>query len=291
MADPLYGSVVALLNFVNNEAIDRSPIAGSFTVQNGAALVAGSPTVVRLDGVDDYVAGPSGSQYAFAGEFCIEFVAKKSAAGAANYDTVLTTDTSNGNALNGWVIELGTVRGFTFVADSGALLINAATTINDGAVHHWCVRRGVDGVVRLDKDGAQLASVAYSGTIPGAGMFGVGRNSILSSYPFAGDVLGVRITTAQRYSGTSYIPDTAPFDYGVSYLLSGTVTGSTGTPVARVIRAMREDTGALVGHITSDAGTGAYTISTEHPGEHTLIAYPAAGESLPALTLRGVVPV
>jgi hypothetical protein len=291
VSDPLYGSVVALLNFVDNEVIDRSPIAGSFTVQNGAALVAGSPTVMRLDGVNDYVAGPSGSQYAFPGEFCIEFVAKKSAAAAANYDTALTTDTSNASGISGWIIELGSVRGFTIAANSGALLLSAATTINDGAVHHWCVRRGADGVVRLDKDGTQLASVTYSGTVPGAGMLGVGRNNTLSAYPFAGDVLGVRITKAQRYSGTSYTPDTAPFEYGFSYLLSGTVTGSTGTPVARVIRAHREDTGAYVGGAISNDTTGAYSITTGYAGEHTLVAYPVTGENLPALVHRGVIPI
>ena len=65
MSDPLYGSVVALLNFVDNEVTDRSVLSGTFTPNNGAGLVAGPPTVMRLDGVNDYVSGPSGAPYAF----------------------------------------------------------------------------------------------------------------------------------------------------------------------------------------------------------------------------------
>ena len=290
MADPLYSSVVALLNFVDNEITDRSVLAGTFTPKNGASLVSVPPTVMRLDGVNDFVSGPSGSAFAFPGQFCIEILAQKSAAGSGNYDTALTTDTSNGSASNGWFVELGTARGFTFAANGGGLLVSAATTINDSALHHWCVRRGADGIVRLDKDGVQVASRPYATAISSMGVLGVGRNNSLVSYPFAGDVHAVRITTQQRYAGTSYTPDTAPFEYVLTYALSGTTTGSTGAPVQRLVRAFREDTGAYVGGVISTAGTGAYTINTPHAGEHTLVAYPVTGENLPALVHRGVTP-
>ena len=291
MSDPLYGSVVALLNFVDNEVTDRSVLSGTFTPKNGAGLVEDPPTVMRLDGVDDYVSGPSGAPYAFPGEFCIEVVAKKSAAGALNYDTALTTDTSNGSAVNGWTMELGTVRGFAFVANGGGLFLSASTTINDGALHHWCIRRGADGILRLDKDGTQIASTPYATAISSLGALGVGRNNSLTAYAFAGDVHAVRITTLQRYSCTSYAPDTAPFEYGFPYLLSGEITGSTGTPVARLVRAFREDTGAYVGGATSDGVTGVFTINTSHPGEHTVVSYPVTGENLPALVHHGVIPI
>ena len=76
-----------------------------------------------------------------------------------------------------------------------------------------------------------------------------------------------------------------------AYALSGTVTGSTGSPAARAIRAIREDTGAYVGGVISNATTGAYTIPTEHPGEHTVVVYPVTGENLPALVHHGVIPI
>ena len=59
----------------------------------------------------------------------------------------------------------------------------------------------------------------------------------------------------------------------------------------QLVRALREDTGAAVGHATSDAETGAYTIPTAHPGEHTVVAYPVTGENLPALVHHGVIPI
>ena len=59
----------------------------------------------------------------------------------------------------------------------------------------------------------------------------------------------------------------------------------------RAIRAIREDTGAYVGGVISNATTGAYTITTEHPGEHTVVVYPVTGENLPALVHRGVIPI
>ena len=46
-----------------------------------------------------------------------------------------------------------------------------------------------------------------------------------------------------------------------------------------------------IGGAISDATTGAYTIFADHPGEHTLVAYPVAGENLPALVHRGVIPI
>lgn len=74
-------------------------------------------------------------------------------------------------------------------------------------------------------------------------------------------------------------------------VLTGNVKDATGTNAARLVRAYREDTGALVGQATSNASTGMYEIaSTGTP--HTLVFYPAVGETtLPALVLRGVMPV
>ena len=102
----------------------------------------------------------------------------------------------------------------------------------------------------------------------------------------------LRITAGAGRHTASYTPETEAFpDVGTFYALSGAVTGDTGSPAARLIRAYREDTGALAGSATSDAGSGAYSIEVGTSGAHTLNAYPAAGESLPTLTLRGVIPV
>ena len=75
------------------------------------------------------------------------------------------------------------------------------------------------------------------------------------------------------------------------YTLSGTVRDATNTPAARKVVAYREDTNALVGTTTSDATTGVYSIESPVDTAHTLVFYPAPGESLNALVLRGVLPI
>lgn len=75
------------------------------------------------------------------------------------------------------------------------------------------------------------------------------------------------------------------------YALSGNVKDASGANAARLVRAYREDTGAFVAETTSNGTTGNYSIGTAYTGAHTLVFYPAGGESLPALVLRGVMPV
>ena len=75
------------------------------------------------------------------------------------------------------------------------------------------------------------------------------------------------------------------------YALSGTVRDATGALAARKVAAYREDTNALVGTTTSDATTGAYSITTPTDTAHTLVFYPALGENLNALVRRGVLPI
>lgn len=76
-----------------------------------------------------------------------------------------------------------------------------------------------------------------------------------------------------------------------AFVFSGNVKDAGGSNAARLVRAYREDTGALVGSATSDGTTGDYSLATPYSGTHSLAAYPATGESLPALVLRGVTPV
>ena len=93
----------------------------------------------------------------------------------------------------------------------------------------------------------------------------------------------------------SYTPPTGFYaGFGVvtlDYTLFGTVRDATNALAARKVVASREDTNALVGTATSDATTGAYSIDTEVGTAHTLVFYPAPGESLNALVRRGVLPI
>lgn len=178
----------------------------------------------------------------------------------------------------------------------------------------WPISRSIgtyiyntSGVIRITPGQWSVGDVFGVAFDADAGTLAVTRNGAAFSsltglsisepwHPVAGDdnTSGtVSLTANFGQSAFSYAPP-AGFFAGIgeqAFALSGVVKDAANAPAVRLVRAMREDTGALVGHITSDAGTGAYSIYTGHPGEHTLIAYPAAGESLPALTLRGVIPV
>lgn len=98
--------------------------------------------------------------------------------------------------------------------------------------------------------------------------------------------------TARAYTGyTAVLQLCAHARVEIMGRLRGVVKDASDAPAARLVRAVREDTGAYMGSATSDATTGGYSIATDYSGAHTLLAYPAAGENLPALALRGVTPL
>lgn len=140
-------------------------------------------------------------------------------------------------------------------------------------------------------NGVGGGSATYAGDLPANSSslsIGAYNNGVA---PFYGHIDEVRFTKGVARYATDFTPPTEAFGGPIGIALSGVVQDAAGAPAARLVRAIREDTGAAVGSDTSDAVTGAYIIGTTHAGAHTLIAYPATGESLPALTLRGVMPV
>lgn len=183
--------------------------------------------------------------------------------------------------------------------------------INTGV---WPISRSIgtyiyntSGVIRITPAQRSVGDVFGFAFDADAGTLAVTRNGAAFSsltglsisepwHPVAGDdnTSGtVSLTANFGQSAFSYAPP-AGFFAGIgeqAFALSGVVKDAANAAAARLVRALREDTGAAVGYATSDAVTGAYSIDTPHIGAHTLIAYPAAGENLPALTLRGVVPV
>ncbi len=117
----------------------------------------------------------------------------------------------------------------------------------------------------------------------------IGANVIKTAERYRGHLAELRITKGLGRYTSDFTPPTAPFAQLGN--LSGVILGANGDTASRLVRAMREDTGKFDSETFSNATTGAYMLSVNSEGAHTLNAYPAAGESLPALTLRGVVPV
>lgn len=173
----------------------------------------------------------------------------------------------------------------------GGPRIDSDAALPTGQFVHLAVTR-LGGIVRMFVNGAVQLNTLSTAEVYTSKKLRIGAAQGSPVNYFVGYIDDIRITKGVARYTADFTPPTEAFpDAGLAYSLSGTVTGSTGSPVARAIRAIREDTGAYVGKTISNATTGAYTITTEHPGEHTVVAYPVTGENLPALVHHGVIPI
>ena len=172
----------------------------------------------------------------------------------------------------------------------GVTIISSTTMLSTSFMEHVALVRQ-SGAFKLFHQGVLLGSTTKAINLAN-GLFTLGGWNAYAPENLNGYFDEVRITDGVARYTANFNPPTEAFpNTSSAYALSGTVTGSTGSPAARAIRAQREDTGAYVGGTISNATTGAYTIPTEYPGEHTVVAYPVMGENLPALVHHGVIPI
>lgn len=214
--DPNFANVVVQLPFdgANGSTTftDVSSKAHVFTGYNGAQIstaqsAAGGSSLLLGSGA--YIQTPASSDFAFPGDFTIEWWSWKSSDNPSGYDTVATTDTSNGSGINGWIIELSATRGL-FMGSSGSALLTASLNPNTSTVEHWAVCRA-GSTVRGFRAGTQIGSGSSSLSIPALGPFGIGRNSNLTAYPFKGHIDDFRITKGVALYTTDFTPPTPPF--------------------------------------------------------------------------------
>ena len=249
-----------------------------------------------FDGVGAYLTVPYSSGFAFdAGEFCVEHWVFPESGNPSICDLVASNSAVFPG--NGWAIRLRTGdKPIAGLSTSGSDYIGLEGTITiplNTWAHLALVRVGNTASLYVNGLLSVSATITGSQNNTNDPIF-IGKNGAVadSTWNFKGYIDDVRITKGVARYTANFTPPTEPFpNASLAYALSGTVTGSTGSPVARAIRAQREDTGAYVGGTISNATTGAYTIPTEHPGEHTVVAYPVTGDGLPALVHHGVIPV
>ena len=229
------------------------------------------------------------------GDFTVECWAYVVARNASNFEFFVARRITTG--YYGFWLQIDQATGRPeFSMCNTSLSIFKATSTTTFPLGQWVHLAGVrnGSQITLFVNGVQAASTAVSGTNYGSTepvlLFGTSDGD--ARFKLNGYVDDLRITKGSARYTANFTPPTEPFpNTGVAYELSGTVTGSTGSPAARAIRAQREDTGAYVGGVISNASTGAYTITAEHPGEHTVVVYPVTGENLPALVHHGVIPI
>lgn len=255
----------------------------------GGASISGENTAgarVQINSHADFNMG--------AGDFTVECWAYVVARNASNVESFVARRTSTG--YYGFLLYIDPATGGPeFSMCNTSLSIFKATSTTTFPLGQWVHLAGVrnGSQITLFVNGVQAASTAVSGTNYGSTepvmLFGTSDGD--ARLKLNGYVDDLRITKGLARYTANFTPPTEPFpNTNTAYALSGTVADASNSPAARLIRAYREDTGALAGSATSDAGSGAYSIVVDTSGAHTLNAYPAAGESLPTLTLRGVLP-
>lgn len=290
--DADFSKVALLLHMDGVDGIttfeDSSPTAKAITASGNAKVSSaqskwGGASLV-LGGSGDYLSAPAHVDFVFGtGDFTVELWINTTSPA----EKILVDQYYNGESWQ-FAVKSGTLSWY-----SGGYVLGGNTAVNNGAWHHVAATRSA-GTLRFFVDGVLDGTATLNTNYPNHVVLGIGAqvNSRNPTYDFPGYIDELRITKGVARYTTNFTPPTEAFpDTSSAYALSGTVTGPTGSPVARAIRAIREDTGAYVGGVISNATTGAYTIPTAHPGEHTVVVYPVTGENLPALVHHGAIPI
>lgn len=160
----------------------------------------------------------------------------------------------------------------------------AASALNTGQWYHIAaVRSGT--AFNLYVDGTSVASATSSASLynPTTRVC-VGGDS--NANYFYGYIDDFRLTKgAARYT-SAFTPPAAEF-VEIAGQISGTVLDDAGDPVARIVRAYRRDTGALVGNTTSSAVDGSYSMNFTSLSECTVLCLDdAGGDDFNDLALR-----
>ena len=295
--------------FTDSSATPKTVTAvGDAKISTAQGLFGGASGYFDGDGDGLSVANSAALNFG-TGDFTIEcwvYIAGNSAPDLDGYRGFAIVSPWGASDVSGYLLAIAGSSSTTGISNSfdswsagnttAGTFYRAATTVTQGAWHHIAATVQA-GVRRLFLDGVQLSATQSNFGAGYAGFETFGRplcvgGTFHAQYPLRlnGHLRDLRITKGVARYTADFTPPAAPYA-NFAGEISGTVAGAAGAPVSRVIRAYREDTGALAGYATSDAGSGAYTIAVDTSGAHTLNAYPAAGESLPALTLRGVMPV
>lgn len=251
-----------------------------------------------FSGSGDFLRANASAEFSFgAGDFTIETWASFASipTTSGNYAGMLCCD--NVSVLRGWILLVDGDRGgkIAFAAFSGGTSYTVTSTSVPALstlMHVAVAREGTS--LRMFIDGVLTETTtigtATTNDVSAVPMhIGCNYNNSNPANSMNGLLDEIRITKGYARYTTNFTPPSAEFP-AYAGTFSGRVKDSANANAARLIRVMREDTGALVGSVTSDGSTGLYSITTPYEGAHTISAYPAAGESLPALTLSGVLP-
>lgn len=299
--DPDFNKVSLLLHCEGAEKstniIDSSPLEhlvspfgnASISTANG---VFGKPSLL-FDGAGGYCTLPDTLALEFgASDLTLEFQINTTQTAAY----VCPIGRDNGSFPDGaWAVLLngngsGSVQLWAASYSPGGPLLSTGTSasVNNGSWHHVAiVRNGSSWAMYID--GVSKATATWAGAITDVALpINLGRDPGYSR-DFAGNLAQIRITKGLARYPAAFTPPSDVFPEAGNF--TGEVEDASGAPAARVVLAIREDTGVVSSIGESDATTGEYTLGGGYIGPHAVIAYPAEGEALPALIHRSVWPV
>jgi hypothetical protein len=153
--------------------------------------------------------------------------------------------------------------------------------------YRWFIDGAAAGT--LGDPGYSFLCPAYSGPSTSRPYVGVsGYDGTFATTAYIDDL---RVTKGVcRYRTAFTAPTAAHPVAGYTYNVSGTVQ-ELGSPVARLVRAHDMTSGEIVGFTTSDAGTGAYSISLSGPNKVYIVAFDdVAGSTYNALIESDIEP-
>lgn len=301
--DPYWNQTVLACHF---DGVDSSTSfvdekGHTLTANGNAQLTTTSPkfgtACATFDGAGDYIVVPDSPDFEFgSGHLTIEFWIKTTQ--TLGYACPLGRD--NGAFPAGaWAILLngngsGSIQMWNASYSTGNVFLqSAAISLNDGSWHHIAITRN-GSAWNVWKDGSSVASNTWVGAIADVALdLNIGRDPGYSRN-FNGYIDDLRITKAARYTA-SFTPPAASFLHN-QCVISGTVKDAAGNFAAKMVRAFRRDTAALVGSAVSNATTGAYSISADHQDECFVVAHddsnnPPTGGTENAVILDRVLPV
>lgn len=275
---------------------DKSPSPKTFAAYGGAKIATAQSKFggasLRTSSGGLYLSGGENPLHMGVSDFTVECWLRPdtSAAGAIinNYDSGITS--------SGFVVQSngsGVVAAYFYSGSTAIAATSASGKFAAGVWQHLAVvRHGASFVLYLNGLNIASASVGTSVMNAASAPMRIGMESNTGAYPISAYFDELRVTKGSARYTANFTPLTEAFpDSDITYSLSGAVEDSAGASAARLVRAYREDTGALAGSATSNGATGLYSIATAYAGEHTVVAYPVTGEGLPALVHHGVIPV
>lgn len=242
---------------------------------------------MQLDGSGDYVTSAASTDWDMgSGDFTVECWYKMTTTPDVNGYALVSCGVSTSN--RPWGLQINGSNGVDFWVRSSTTYYMASSTNGVGIDTNWHHLAGVreGSTLRVFVDGVQQATGTFSGTPQSGQHLIIGRFEWNIASDFDGYLDDIRITKGVARYTADFTPPSAAFP-NFAGQIAGTVLDDAGDPVARVVRAYRRDTGALVGNTTSDAGDGSYSIDSTTAAECSVLCLDdAAGDDYNDLVLR-----